>query len=56
LAQDTGMVGGRHNLDYLLPACSADAWRPAREPRETAVSTFTCRLRQECKIALDRRQ
>jgi hypothetical protein len=42
LAQDAGMVGDGHNLDYLLPARSTSAGRPAKEPRETAMPTFTC--------------
>ncbi len=56
LAQDAGMVGGGHTPDYLLPARSTGAGRPAKEPRETAMPTFTCPLHQKCKIASDRRQ
>jgi len=56
LAQDAGMVGGGHNLDYLLPARPTSAGRPAKEPRETAMPTFTCPLHRKCKIASDRGQ
>ena len=56
LAQDAGMVGGGHNLDYLLRRCPAGGRRPVQEPRETAMPTFTCCLHRKCKIASDRGQ